>query len=85
MFRVLTASIAAALMGAAAAHAGSGASTTRVVPDDVYGATVTVEEGVRVFRPLPSDRHVIVNPRGDTDIEVEINEDSVTAPGTIRR
>lgn len=85
MFRVLTASVAALFMGVAAAHAGSDASTTRVVPGHVYGATVTIEEGVRVFRPIPSDRHVIVNPTGNTDIEVELNDYSVTAPGTIRR
>src|SRR5512138_1378111 len=57
MIRVLAAS--------AAALAGNDAHTTRVVPEHVHGATVTVEEGVRVFRPLPSDRHVIVNPEGE--------------------
>jgi hypothetical protein len=27
--------------------------TTRIEPRPFYGATVSVEEGVRVFRPLP--------------------------------
>lgn len=73
MFRAL-ATASAALALSAVAHAGNDARTTRVIPADVYGATVTVEEGVRVFRPLPSDRHVIVNPSGDTDIEVKVHE-----------
>lgn len=38
------------------------ARTTRIEPNATYGATVTMEEGVRVFRPLPSEAHVIVNP-----------------------
>ena len=84
MIRILTASAAALLLTAAAVHAG-GAHTTRVVPAHVYGATVTLEEGVRVFRPLPSDRHVIVNPAGDTEIEVKVHEYSGTPPGRIRR
>ena len=42
------------------------ARTTRIEPNASYGATVTIEEGVRVFRPLPSERHVIVNPQGAT-------------------
>jgi hypothetical protein len=74
MIRVLTASATALVLGAAAAHAGNDAHTTRVVPEHVHGATVTVEEGVRVFRPLPSDRHVIVNPEGETEIEVKVHE-----------
>src|SRR5512138_289356 len=46
MIRVLAASAAALVIGAAAAHAGNDAHTTRVVPEHVHGATVTVEEGV---------------------------------------
>jgi hypothetical protein len=35
-------------------------STTRIESRPFYGATVTVEEGVRVFRPLPPhDRFII--------------------------
>jgi hypothetical protein len=36
--------------------------TTRIEPRPFYGATVSVEEGVRVFRPLPSHDRVIINP-----------------------
>lgn len=38
------------------------AATTRIEPRPVYGATITVERGVRVFRPLPAVRNVIINP-----------------------
>src|SRR5262245_9367499 len=55
--------------------------TTRIEPRNVYGATVTIEEGVRVFRPLPSERQVIVNPGGMTPLtlgffETRIKEES---------
>ena len=46
------------------------AHTTRIEPSNAYGATVTIEEGVRVFRPLPSERHVIVNPGGRTPLSL---------------
>lgn len=64
--RFLTAIGAAAVLawGAATMAFGENAYTTRIEPRASYGATVTVEEGVRVFRPLPSERHVIVNPNG---------------------
>lgn len=54
-----------------------GASTTRIEPRPVYGATITIEEGVRVFRPLPPERHVIVNPGGATPLNLSINETRV--------
>lgn len=55
--------LAAILAASAASYASAqSAHTTRIEPHATYGATVTVEEGVRVFRPLPSERHVIVNP-----------------------
>ncbi len=62
--RILTAIGMAAVMawGAATMASGEDAYTTRIEPRSTYGATITVEEGVRVFRPLPSERHVIVNP-----------------------
>ena len=40
------------------------AGTTVIEPRLFYGATVNVENGVRVFRPLPRTRHVIINPNG---------------------
>ena len=83
MTRTLTATAVALLLACVPAHAG-GAYTTRIVPAHAFGATVTIEEGVRVFRPLPSDRHVIVDPKGETEIEVKVHEYAVPS-NTIRR
>ena len=44
----------------------SAAETVRIETRPFYGATITIEEGVRVFRPLPADRRVIINPQGRT-------------------
>ena len=44
--------------------------TTRIEPRPVYGATVTVEHGVRVTRPLPPVRQVIINPGGQTPVNL---------------
>ena len=49
--------------------------TTRIETRPFYGATVTLEEGVRVFRPLPPDRHVIINPGAQTPLS--INETNI--------
>lgn len=38
------------------------AFVTRVEPRPFYGATITIEEGVRVFRPLPPTQQIIINP-----------------------
>ncbi len=53
--------IAVVISGSAMAQ---GAYTTRIEPRGFYGASVTIEEGVRVFRPLPPERQVIINPNG---------------------
>jgi hypothetical protein len=49
-------------------------STTQIEARPTYGATVTFEEGVRVFRPLPGNRHVIVNPNR-TPLILDVGED----------
>lgn len=36
--------------------------TTRIEPRPYYGAVVTVEHGVRVYRPLPNPTLTIINP-----------------------
>ncbi len=54
-----------------------GAYTTRIEPRPVYGAIITIEEGVRVFRPLPPERHVIVNPGGATPLQLSVSETRV--------
>ncbi len=71
---VLRASALVAALALAGPVAAQQAHTTRIEPRPVYGATVTIEEGVRVFRPLPPERHVIVNPGGATPIQLSINE-----------
>lgn len=36
--------------------------TTRVETRPYYGAVVTIEKGVRVYRPLPHHDRIIINP-----------------------
>lgn len=65
--------IAAAALALAAAPV-SAQTLTRIETKPFYGAVVTIEEGVRVFRPLPATGHVIINPDGRTPLNVSINE-----------
>ena len=61
------------------------ASTTRIEPRVFYGATVTLEEGVRVFRPLPPHRHVIINPDAKAPVNLTFRESvnkTYAEPGT---
>ena len=53
------------------------ARTTRIEPRPFYGAVVTIESGVRVFRPMPPTKHVIVNPEGATPLSLSFNETRV--------
>ena len=46
------------------AQAQQDASTTRIEPRPIYGAVVTIEHGVRVYRPVPPTTRLIVNPEG---------------------
>ncbi len=48
--------------------------TTRIEPRPFYGATVTLEEGVRVFRPLPRHDRVIINPGNATPITIDVGD-----------
>lgn len=50
--------------------------TTRIVTQPYYGAVTTLEHGVRVIRPLPPDRFVIVNPNR-TPLALSFNENNV--------
>jgi hypothetical protein len=50
--------------------------TTRIETRPFYGAVVTLEEGVRVFRALPADRQVIIDPNG-TPVTLGFNESHV--------
>lgn len=58
----------------AALPANADPSTTRIEPRPFYGATVTLEEGVRVFRPLPPHNRVIINPGSKTPVSLGFEE-----------
>jgi hypothetical protein len=51
--------LAGASLVASASLPAAAQSTTRIETRPLYGATVTVEEGVRVFRPLRSQDRVV--------------------------
>jgi hypothetical protein len=53
--------VVAAAFSSCAARA-EDAYTTRIEPRPYYGAVVTIEHGVRVYRPVPATRHMIINP-----------------------
>ncbi len=55
------------------------ARTTRIETRPFYGATVTFEQGVRVFRTLPSHDRVIINPGGRTSLNLSIEEHRSTS------
>lgn len=71
--RTLAAAAAASLLPLASALAGS-AQTTRIETRPFYGATVTLEHGVRVFRALPPHGNVIINPGGVTPLHLGIEQ-----------
>lgn len=75
MFRVALGAGVALFTGLAVATSAMAddARTTRIEPRDFYGATVSIEAGVRVFRPLPRTTHVIVNPNG-TPLKLSFKE-----------
>lgn len=73
--RVFFAAVATAAIPFSAAFAE--AFTTRIETRPFYGATVTLEEGVRVIRPLPPERQVIINPDGQTPLSLGFNETKV--------
>lgn len=67
--RLAALALAATLAAPAAAIAGE-SYTTRIEPRAYYGATVTIEQGVRVWRPLPPVRHMIINPDHGTSLSL---------------
>ncbi|MEM1371741.1 MAG: hypothetical protein AAGG72_05880 [Pseudomonadota bacterium] len=70
------------LAGPLAAHADGG--TIRIEPRPFSGAVVTIEQGVRVFRPLPPTNQVIINPHGETPLQVGIRTGGSRAAGSVR-
>lgn len=76
MRRVL---VSVSLLGIAltTATAASANSLIRIETRPFYGATVTLEEGVRVFRPLPPQRYMIINPEGRTPLNLTFEDRNV--------
>jgi uncharacterized membrane protein YgcG len=62
------------IAGSATAAVAGEAETIRIEPRPFYGATVTLEAGVRVYRPLPPTRRVIVNPGGSTPLNLSFKD-----------
>lgn len=50
--------------------------TTRIETQPYYGAIVTIEHGVRVYRPLPPTDHLIINPNGQTPLTLDIGSNT---------
>jgi protein-L-isoaspartate O-methyltransferase len=55
-------------------------TTTRIETRPYYGATVTVEKGVRVWRALPPHDKIIINPGGRTPINLTVTQPQAQAP-----
>lgn len=72
--RVLTFGILGIASFALGSPPAAAQSTTRIETRPFYGATVTIEAGVRVFRPLPAHDRVIINPGGKTPLFLGIEE-----------
>ena len=77
--RALCASFLAAAAVSAAMPALAEPSTTRIETRPFYGATVTLEAGVRVYRPLPPHDRVIINPNGRTPLHLGFEENTWTS------
>jgi hypothetical protein len=66
--------IAAALLAPAViVQTASAESLVRIEPRPYYGAVVSVEHGVRVFRPLPSTHLMIINPGNKTPVSLSFS------------
>jgi hypothetical protein len=62
--------VACSVLTSAVAYAE--AVTTRIETRPYYGATVTIEQGVRVWRPLPPHDRIIINPGAKASINFDI-------------
>lgn len=76
--------LAAVAFLALAATSANAQYTTRIESRPFYGATVSLEEGVRVIRPLPPERHVIINPDNATPLTLGFNETRVYENRVVR-
>ena len=82
MSRTLTISLlAAATLSVAGPALAEDGYTTRIETRPFYGAIVTMEQGVRVFRPLPPTRQLIINPGGQTPLNIGQTDVNVSGSG----
>lgn len=77
--RIIMLATAAALTALALPAAAQDARTTRIETRAFYGATVTIEAGVRVFRALPPHDRVVINPGGRTNLNLSLEEHRSTS------
>ena len=74
----ITTSLAGLCLLLAAAPAATATSLVRIETQPVNGAAIITEEaGVRVIRPLPPLRYMIVNPDGRTPLNLTIEDRNV--------
>jgi hypothetical protein len=84
--RFRAALILLAAVGGASSALGQGAQTTRIETRPYYGAVVTIENGVRVYRPVPPTTHLIINPDGLTPLSIGVGTAApAPAPATTDR
>lgn len=69
--RFLAATIAALFVSTGVVSA---QTTTRIETRPYYGYVVSVDKGVRVWRPLPPHDRVIINPEGRTPLHLSFND-----------
>ena len=67
------------VLGAFPMSSAKAQSTTRIETNPSYGAIVTIENGVKVYRVLPPHDRIIINPEGKTPLhlgyeQVTVNE-----------
>jgi hypothetical protein len=75
---LFSAPLACATVLLAITTAASATSLTRIETGPVSGAAIiTEEEGVRVIRPLPPVRHLIINPDGRTPLNLTIEDRNI--------
>lgn len=79
----LTLAVAVAAAAPVSAPASAQSSTIRIEPRPYYGAVVTMEQGVRVWRPLPPTSHMIINPTGSpVNLSIADIRETVTSNNT---
>ncbi len=75
--------IAAAVAAYMPSAIGQEAYTTRVETRPYYGAVVTIEHGVRVYRPVPPTQHMIIDPTlGERGRDREDDEPAPAEPSS---